>query len=260
MVRSRVPRALNRQVPFGLLLMLVAAAIVVAVLVPWSQSQSHRSELEPVPSGAAKMVQRSFVSPSLAVARAPEGGPVATLADVAAAATRSMVTVTSSRIERREDNPFLNGPIFRHFFGPGQEVPRERREHGLGSGALMSKEGVILTNSHRPAVSWPRRPPASAFSESYGMDLTPLTAALSRRLGLPETIEKGVVITEVAPGSPAAEAGLERGDVILQVDEQEVRQPRDVLRRLEQKKQAVAVLVWRHGDTPYSVLKPSARR
>lgn len=65
-------------------------------------------------------------------------------------------------------------------------------------------------------------------------------------------------MTEVAPGSPAAKAGLERGDVILQVDEQEVSKPRDVLRRLEQKKPAVAVLVWRVGDTFYSVLKPSA--
>lgn len=90
------------------------------------------------------------------------------------------------------------------------------------------------------------------------MELTPLTAELSRRLGAPENIEKGVVVTEVAPGSPAAKAGLERGDVILQVDEQEVSKPRDVLRRLEQKKPAVAVLVWRVGDTFYSVLKPSA--
>jgi serine protease Do len=65
-------------------------------------------------------------------------------------------------------------------------------------------------------------------------------------------------VTEVAPGSPAAEAGLDRGDVILQVDEQEVSKPRDFLRRLEQKKQAVAILVWRQGGTSYSVLKPSA--
>ncbi len=36
------------------------------------------------------------------------------------------------------------------------------------------------------------------------------------RLGV--TVEPGVVIAEVVPGSPAAQAGLERGDVILQAD------------------------------------------
>jgi flagellar biosynthesis chaperone FliJ len=36
------------------------------------------------------------------------------------------------------------------------------------------------------------------------------------RLGV--TVEPGVVIAEVVPGSPAAHAGLERGDVILQAD------------------------------------------
>lgn len=108
----------------------VAAAIVVAALAP--DRLSHRSELEPVASGAAEMTLRSLASAAFAVANAAAGGSAATLADVAAAATRSVVTVTSSRLVRREDDPFLNDPFFRHFFGPKQEVPRERRERGPG--------------------------------------------------------------------------------------------------------------------------------
>jgi serine protease Do len=129
---------------------------------------------------------------------------------------------------------------------------------------------TILRDGQRQTVdvtlgTAPRSERASAaaverFSENYGMQLTPLTPALSGRLGLPENIQSGVVVTEVAAGSPAAEAGLERGDVILQVDNEDVSRPEDVLRRLERKKEAVAILVWRKGDTFYAVLKPSAAR
>jgi serine protease Do len=129
---------------------------------------------------------------------------------------------------------------------------------------------TVLRDGQRQAVdvtlgTAPRGEQATAaaverFSENYGMQLAPLTSELSRRLGLPEKAQAGVVVTQVAPGSPAAEAGLEPGDVILQVDKREVDEPRDVLRRLEGRKDAVAILVWRKGDTFYSVLKPSAGR
>jgi serine protease Do len=90
------------------------------------------------------------------------------------------------------------------------------------------------------------------------MQLAPLNPALQNRLGVPGTIRGGVVVTEVAEDSPAAEAGLEPGDVILQVDNEDVVSPREALRRLEATKEAVALLVWRKGDTFYRVLKPSA--
>src|SRR5690606_5751862 len=37
-------------------------------------------------------------------------------------------------------------PFFRQFFGP--MVPRERRERGLGSGVIVSADGIVLTNNH----------------------------------------------------------------------------------------------------------------
>ncbi len=45
-----------------------------------------------------------------------------------------------------------------------------------------------------------------------------------RYLGLTEQAHGGVYVTEVAPGGPAAKAGLEKGDVLLRVDDQPVDQ------------------------------------
>jgi serine protease Do len=106
----------------------------------------------------------------------------------------------------------------------GREVPvsvvREGQTVQLSAGieALDAKEG-------RQAAAEPEAKP------SLGLSVQPLTPDLARRLGTPE--RQGLIVQGVQPGSPAAEAGFERGDVIVEVN----RQP---ARSLEQLKDAVA--------------------
>jgi len=59
---------------------------------------------------------------------------------------------------------------------------------------------------------------ASELLHSLGLEVTDLTPRIAKQLRLPDEIDSGVVVSAVADNSPAALAGLERGDVILSVN------------------------------------------
>lgn len=66
-----------------------------------------------------------------------------------------------------------------------------------------------------------------------GLTLAPLTPDLRRQLGLPEGTS-GVAVAAVQPGTPAAQQGLRRGDVILRAGNEPVDAPEDVAAALKQ--------------------------
>jgi Do/DeqQ family serine protease len=59
-----------------------------------------------------------------------------------------------------------------------------------------------------------------------GISVEPVTADVANRMKLKKT--QGVVITDIDPNSPAAEAGLQPGDVILEVNHQPVKSGTDI--------------------------------
>ncbi len=61
-----------------------------------------------------------------------------------------------------------------------------------------------------------------------GVGLQPISPELADALALGS--RDGALVAEVVPGSPAAEAGLERGDVIVRYGSRSVAQPRDLSR------------------------------
>ncbi|HEY0709113.1 MAG TPA: trypsin-like peptidase domain-containing protein [Polyangia bacterium] len=79
----------------------------------------------------------------------------------------------------------------------------------------------------------PTDPDEPSEAASLGLALQTLSPSLAESLGLaPNT--RGVVVAEVNPGSPAAAAGLEPGDVIVEIDKQPVstsEQAADLLKR-----------------------------
>lgn len=99
--------------------------------------------------------------------------------------------------------------------------------------------------------------PAPAQAKAYGLSLSTLTPDLRARFELPDTVE-GVVITAVADGSAAADKGLEAGDVVVEANQNEVKTPAELSKRIDEVKAAgrksVFLLVARKEDLRFVAL------
>jgi serine protease Do len=123
---------------------LVAGCAMTAFSACNRSTPSEGARQSPPPS----QPQVSAPPPEHATVQLPGG---ATIADVAARVTPSVVNVFSERTIARNASPYLSDPFFRFFFGPGGNALRQnptQRQRSLGSGVIVSADGVILTNNH----------------------------------------------------------------------------------------------------------------
>ena len=98
------------------------------------------------------------------------------------------------------------------------------------------------------------RPASSDELPELGMSLQKLTPELAEQLGYSDT--RGVLVTEVQAGSIAAGAGIKRGDLIQEVNRQEVSDPEQVKKLIEEGKKKTVLLLVRQGDASrYLALK-----
>ncbi len=99
--------------------------------------------------------------------------------------------------------------------------------------------------------------PGEVTAEEFGLRVQDLTEELAEQLGVDET--EGAVVTRVARGSPAAEAGLRRGDVILEVDRKAVADVGELEERLGAIDKGALLLIRRGDNTLFMAMKkPSA--
>src|ERR1051325_11572484 len=125
MIRRRVAA------PIWLLIVAFAVVVVIAVLVG-----AHVGKRPAAPFFTVAAASGTDTS-------VPFNG---SFAPIVKKAIPSVVNISSSRIVKPQESlPFLNDPFFRHFFGA---VPREQREHSLGSGVVVSSDGYIFINKN----------------------------------------------------------------------------------------------------------------
>jgi len=79
---------------------------------------------------------------------AVDGQPLPTLAPMLKKATAAVVNIATVGYVEIRQNPLLQDPFFRHFFGV-PDRPYKRRTQSLGSGVIVDADkGYILTNNH----------------------------------------------------------------------------------------------------------------
>jgi serine protease Do len=81
-----------------------------------------------------------------------------------------------------------------------------------------------------------------------GIQIEPVTEAIAEQLDMTEI--KGCAVTDLVPGSGAAESGLEIGDVVLAIDGQEISDFPELQESISRfhPGDEVMVRVWRNGE------------
>ncbi len=99
---------------------------------------------------------------------------------------------------------------------------------------------------------------ASGNSGKLGLAMADLTPDVRQQLNLPDEL-KGAAIANVRAGSPAEDAGLQPGDVIVQVNRHDVDSASQAVATVHSSPagQDLLLLVWSKGGEGYRVVHPS---
>jgi len=122
------------------------------------------------------------------------------------------------------------------------------------------KMEVTVTLGERPKESGegqaPQEPQAEAqTSQKLGLSVQTLTPDIAEQLGYQK--DSGVIVSDVVSGSPAEEAGLQRGDLIKEVNRKEIRTVQDFEKDIKNLKNGdvAALLVRRGSNTFFATIK-----
>ncbi|MFP4212907.1 MAG: DegQ family serine endoprotease [Desulfohalobiaceae bacterium] len=134
---------------------------------------------------------------------------------------------------------------------PGQEVQigywRKEKEHSVEL-KLGERDLETARREDRPG-------PDPEQADFLGMQVKRVNEEEARSLDLPAA--QGLLVTSVEDGSPAAQANMQRGDVILEANGQTVDKPQELQEILQgdaQKKGVVMLLISRQGQNLFRTI------
>jgi serine protease Do len=91
-------------------------------------------------------------------------------------------------------------------------------------------------------------------SKKLGLTVQELTPKIAESLGIEET--QGLIVSDISAGSAAAEAGILRGDIILEINREKVENVAQYKKALQaaQEKKSILLLIKREQNTRFVVI------
>jgi serine protease Do len=100
--------------------------------------------------------------------------------------------------------------------------------------------------------------PLSKGLKIHGMTLQPLNEEVRGRFDITEDVQ-GVLVVDVDPKSSAAEKGIRSGDIIMEISQEEVQTPQQVLDQFKSAekdhRKSALLLISRNGESRYVSIK-----
>ena len=159
-----------------------------------------------------------------------------------------IVEVNGTKIDEMPELPKLVAS-----YAPGTKTKMKVIRDGKEK-VLSIKLGELPENGAKVSS----RKQDNEVEKKLGLIVQNITPQIKNRLGLESP--EGVVITNVSSGSVASEAGLVRGDVILEINKKQISNLDDYRKQVDSSKegQSLLFLVKRGSNTIYAALKPEA--
>jgi serine protease Do len=147
-----------------------------------------------------------------------------------------------------------------HAISDWNELPRQVALTGIDRkvGVVLVRKGdrknvtAVVGKLEEPETQQLAKAEAPGAS-AFGMRVQDVTPEIASQLGLDDAT--GVVVTAIQPGSSAEEAGIRRGDVILEVDRYEVKDTAQLQEKLEESDDGALLLVKRGDATLFVPIK-----
>jgi serine protease Do len=117
---------------------------------------------------------------------------------------------------------------------------------------------ITVGEFHKPGTEEAENS-SGANKGKIGVSIGNLTPDVRQQFNVPATV-KGAAVENVRPGSPADDAGLAPGDVILEVDRKPVEDAESCVSAIHAAPEGkdILLLVWANGGTTYRVVHPAS--